>query len=77
MGDRHVAPRSDAAGWQVADGAAGAIPAVHETQDEAIDHARQLLEQDGGGELIIHKADGQIRDKRTISATGGTGSAAS
>lgn len=77
MGDRHVAPRSDVAGWQVTDGATRATPAVRETQDEAIDHARQLLQQDGGGELVIHNADGQIRDKRTISAPDGTGSTGS
>lgn len=35
-------------------------------QDAAIERAREIVQHDGGGELVIHGQDGQIRDKRTI-----------
>lgn len=39
---------------------------VHNTQDEAIDNARKMLENQRGGELSIKGENGKIRDKRTI-----------
>ncbi|MDE0138697.1 MAG: DUF2188 domain-containing protein [bacterium] len=63
--ERHVTPHP-AGGWQVTrPGAARAI-ARTETQTEGIDRARELLRNDGGGELVIHRPDGRIRDSDTI-----------
>lgn len=39
---------------------------VHETQQEAIDAARQNLLNQGGGELSVQGLDGRIRSKDTI-----------
>lgn len=39
---------------------------VHGTQKEAIDAARGMLENQGGGELAVKGRDGLIRSKDTI-----------
>jgi hypothetical protein len=39
---------------------------VHDTQQAAIDSAKQMLKNQGGGELTIKGVDGQIRSKTTI-----------
>jgi hypothetical protein len=39
---------------------------VHDTQQEAIDAARGMLEHQGGGELTTKGVDGRIRSKDTI-----------
>ncbi|MEU5884120.1 DUF2188 domain-containing protein [Spirillospora sp. NPDC047279] len=64
MGDRHVLPH--ARGWQIAKSDKAQASEVHETQEEAIGRAREIIHNDGGGELVIHGEDGKIRDKRTI-----------
>lgn len=40
--------------------------AVLPTQKEAIDRAREILGNSGGGELTIHGRDGRIRDSDTV-----------
>jgi len=39
---------------------------VHRTQAEAIARAREILGNDGGGELTIQGRDGRIRDSDTV-----------
>jgi hypothetical protein len=39
---------------------------THTTQEAAKDAAHQMLENQGGGELIIKGLDGRIRSKDTI-----------
>lgn len=39
---------------------------VHDTQKEAQDSARQMLRNQGGGELVTKGRDGKIRDKDTV-----------
>jgi hypothetical protein len=39
---------------------------VHKTQKEAIESAREMLKNQGGGELSIKNKKSIIRDKRTI-----------
>lgn len=39
---------------------------VHNTQREAAKSAHEMLENQGGGELIIKGTDGRIRSKDTI-----------
>lgn len=39
---------------------------VHDTQRDAIDAARQNLQNQGGGELTVMGRDGRIRSKDTI-----------
>jgi hypothetical protein len=40
---------------------------THDTQKEAIDAARHMLQNQGGGELTTKGLDGKIRSKDTIS----------
>ncbi len=37
-----------------------------DTQAEAIERAREIIHNAGGGELLTHGKDGTIRDKDTI-----------
>ncbi|KUH91843.1 DUF2188 domain-containing protein [Mycobacterium sp. IS-1556] len=62
---RHVVP-SERGGWDVQKPGADRASAHYDTQAEAIDRARQILENDGGGELTIHDEQGRIRAKDTI-----------
>jgi hypothetical protein len=39
---------------------------LHDTQLEAIAEAKQMLQNAGGGELIVKGLDGKIRSKDTI-----------
>lgn len=39
---------------------------THDTQKEAIDTARRMLQNQGGGELTTKGLDGKIRSKDTI-----------
>lgn len=39
---------------------------VHDTQGEANRRAREMLQNQGGGELTTHGLDGKIRSKDTI-----------
>ena len=39
---------------------------IHDTQKEAENAARELLQKQGGGELITKGLDGKIRSKDTI-----------
>ena len=55
-GDKWINKRNDA------DRASSA----HDTQTEAIDAARQMLQNQGGGELTTIGRDGLIRSKDTI-----------
>jgi hypothetical protein len=38
----------------------------HETQSDAVDAAKEMLQNQGGGELIVKGLDGKIRSKDTI-----------
>ena len=62
--ERHVTPHPDG-GWQVTSGSDRAS-ARTPTQSEAIDRARVIVRNVGGGEVVIHGRDGRIRDSDTI-----------
>lgn len=40
--------------------------AHHDTQADAIGRAREIVGNSGGGEVVIHNRQGQIRDSDTI-----------
>jgi hypothetical protein len=63
---RHVVQRDDGR-WDVRKPGAQRASATADTQAEAIDRGREILVNDGGGELRIHGVNGQIRDARTVS----------
>jgi len=56
----HVTPHKGG-GWQVIRPGADRASSVHSTQQDAVDHGRDLARRDGG-ELCIHGRDGRIRD---------------
>jgi hypothetical protein len=58
--------RNDDGQWVNKRNDAGRASSLHPTQQEAIDTARRMLHNQGGGELTIMGMDGQIRRKDTI-----------
>jgi Uncharacterized protein conserved in bacteria (DUF2188) len=62
---RDVVPNPDG-GWDVKKPGAERASAHRDTQGEAINRGRQIVGNDGGGELRIHGRNGQIRDSDTI-----------
>jgi hypothetical protein len=63
---RIVQPRPDGQ-WEVVKPGADRASAVTHTQAAAIDRARDILGNDGGGELTIKGQNGRIRDSDTVS----------
>ena len=63
--DRYVQKRSGG-GWEVVKEKHERASAVTDTQKQAIDAARPIIRNAGGGELRIKGADGKIRDSDTI-----------
>jgi hypothetical protein len=63
---RHITKRPDGL-WQDKLEGAQRATALHQTQAEAQAAATALLKHTpGGGEVIIHRPDGEIRDSNTI-----------
>ena len=63
--DRMVSQRDDGS-WQNKRNDADRASSVHQTQQEAIEAARNMLHNQGGGELTTQGRDGRIRSKDTI-----------
>ena len=72
--DRYVTEHDD--GWAVVKAEHERASAVFPTQEEAIDRAREIIRNAGGGELVVRGRDGKIRLKDTV-APGPSASAAS
>ena len=66
MSDRHVVPAED--GWHVEKDHAQRASAKTPTQAEAIARAVEIVANDGGGQVIVHGNDGQVRENRTVAA---------
>jgi hypothetical protein len=58
--NQHVVPNQN--GWAVKGAGSDRATSVHKTQQEAIDVARSIA-QNQGTELFIHGKDGQIRER--------------
>lgn len=63
--DRHVVPNPEG-GWNVEKPDATRVSSHHATQKEAVARAHEIVVNAGGGEILVHDTDGQIRDKRTV-----------
>lgn len=63
--DRFISRRPDGR-WQNKRNDASRPTSIHSTQKEAIDAARRMLNDHGGGELTIQGLNGKIRSKDTI-----------
>lgn len=62
---RHVTPSPDG-GWNVVAPGASKASANLPTQAQAVDRARTIVHNAGGGEVTIHGRDGKIRDSDTV-----------
>jgi len=58
--NRHVVPHGD--DWAVRKPGSNRVSSTHDTQQAAIDAARQGAQRDRS-ELFIHRPDGRIRDR--------------
>lgn len=65
--DRHVVPNPKG-GWDVEAPGAKRVSSHHDTQVAAIDRAKEIVGNVGGGEVAIHGKNGAIRDKDTVPA---------
>jgi hypothetical protein len=63
--NRHVVPNPNG-GWDVKAGDAQRASAHTDTQAQAQDRARTIIGNAGGGEMLTHGRDGQIRAKDTV-----------
>jgi len=45
---------------------AGKASTLHDTQEEAYEAAKEMIHNQGGGEISIKGLDGKIREKNTI-----------
>jgi hypothetical protein len=62
---RHVVPNPKG-GWDVKKPGADRSSGHFDTQEQAVNRAREILGRSGGGELTTHGTDGAIRDSDTI-----------
>jgi len=62
---RDVVPNPDG-GWDVRAPGGSRASSHHDTQADAIDRGREIVQNLGGGELRIHGRNGEIRDSDTI-----------
>jgi len=60
--NQHVVPHGDE--WAVRPAGGSKRSSIHSTQQEAIDRARGIA-QNQGTELIIHRRDGTIRERNS------------
>jgi hypothetical protein len=63
--ERHVVP-NPTGGWDVKAPGARRSSAHLDTQADGIDRARQIMHNAGGGEVVIHRPNGSIRDSDTV-----------
>jgi hypothetical protein len=63
--NRYVQRRFDG-GWEVVKEDHERASAVERTKAEAIDRARNIVRNAGGGELVIKDRHGRIRDSDTV-----------
>jgi hypothetical protein len=63
--ERHVVPDPDG-GWDVKAPGGGRSSGHFPTQEKAIDRAREIVRNTGGGEVVIHDRGGRVRDSDTV-----------
>lgn len=63
---RHVVPNASG-GWDVVAPDAKRASVHTDTQKQALDRARGIVGNAGGGEVVTHGRDGKIRNSDTIS----------
>lgn len=66
MTNKRIVQQRDDGDWEVRKPGADRASSVTPTQAEGIDRARDILANDGGGELQVRGKNGQIRAQDTI-----------
>lgn len=66
--DRYVQPNKQRGGWDVVKESHKQASAHTATKEQAINRARQIIKNAGGGELRIKNERGQLIDSDTIKA---------
>lgn len=66
---RHVVPNENG-GWDVKAPGAGQVSAHTDTKRQAIDRAREIVRDAGGGEVVIHGQSGRFVEGRTAQHRG-------
>ncbi len=64
--DRMYITKRPDGNWNAKREGADRASAVEPTQGEAEARGKEIVRNDGGGEVIIHRPDGKIRDSDTI-----------
>ncbi len=64
--DRHVVPNKERGGWDVVKERHGRSSAHTSRKDEAVDRAREIIGNLGGGEIRIHDKGGKFIDSDTV-----------
>jgi len=64
--DRYVQPNKERGGWDVVKELHKQASAHTETKEEAIDRAREIIRNQGGGELRIKNERGQLIESNTV-----------
>ncbi len=62
---RHVVPGSNG-GWDIMKPGGSRASAHADTQQQAIDRAREIVTNVGDGEVVIHGRNGRIRNSDTV-----------
>lgn len=62
---RHVVPNPKG-GWDVKKPGSNRSSGHTDTQREAVQRAKEIVRNDGGGEVRTHGRDGRIRDSDTV-----------
>lgn len=62
---RHVVPNPEG-GWDVKAPGAKRASSHHPSQADAERRAKEIVANDGGGEVVVHRPNGQIRDSDTV-----------
>lgn len=63
--DRHVV-RNPNGGWDIKKPGAARVSGHENTQAAAVARAKEIVANQGGGEVRIHGRDGRIRDSDTV-----------
>lgn len=63
--DRHVVPNPEG-GWDIKKPGASRSSGHAATQADAVNRAKEIVANQGGGEVRIHGRDGAIRDSDTV-----------
>jgi hypothetical protein len=64
--DRYVQPNKERGGWDVVKERHKRPSAHTDTKEQAVNRARQIIKNEGGGELRIKNEQGRLIDSDTI-----------